>query len=106
MPPLREDATTALLRAIVNFMNFEVSFEEIRSRSWASVTFTGARHEIALRLEGDGADEAADRFCSHLDLAEFDLRGHILADIALVTREAAEDGGVRIEIEALTVEDA
>ena len=38
--------------------------------------------------------------------AEFDLRGHLLADITLVTREAAPDGGIRLRIEALTGEDA
>jgi hypothetical protein len=106
MPRLREDATTALLRAIVNFMNFEVSFEEIRSRSWASVTFTGARHEVALRMEGEGAGEVGDRFCANLSDAEFDLRGHILADISLIAHEALPEGGVRIRFEALTVEDA
>ena len=106
MHALRPDATTSLLRAIVNFMNFNVCFEEIRSRSWASVTFTGARHELALRLDGEGAEQAADRLCGALDTAELDLRGHILADIALVSREAADQAGVRIRLEALTVEDA
>lgn len=105
MQPLTNDATTALIRALtVNFLNFRsLVFEEIRSRSWASVTFTGARHEISMRL--DGAEAAADAFLSDLDIAEFRLRGHILADIALVTRNIVEDG-VRIRIEALTVEDA
>jgi hypothetical protein len=106
MQPLTQDATTALLRATLNFLDFGAVFEEIRSRSWASLTFTGARHEIALRLEGEGADEAADRFCANLGAAEFDLKGHLLADIALVKREAAREGGVRIRLEALTVEDA
>lgn len=106
MQPLTNDATTALIRALtVNFVNFRsLVFEEIRSRSWASVTFTGARHEISMRLDGDGAEAAADAFLSDLDIAEFRLRGHILADIALVTRNIVEDG-VRIRIEALTVED-
>jgi hypothetical protein len=37
--------------------------------------------------------------------AEFDLRGHILADIALIAEERG-DGQVRISLEALTVEDS
>ena len=105
MQPLTSDATTALLRVIARIVEMPVSFEEIRSRSWASVTFTGARHQIALLLEGEGADTAADAFLAKLDVAEFRLRGHILADIALIAREAAGDGSVRIRIEALTVED-
>jgi hypothetical protein len=108
MQPLTADATTALMRAIRG--SFDKTsppvFEEIRSRSWASVTFTGARHEIVMRIGGDCAGAAADSFLAGLDAAEFRLRGHILADIALVARDDIPEGGVRIRIEALTVEDA
>lgn len=100
------DATSALLRAIrgtfVAFAGFVV--EEIRSRSWASVTFSGARHELTFRLEGAGAEAAAARFLAQLPVAEFELRGHILADISLVARECRPDWA-RITLEALTVED-
>ncbi len=100
------DATTALLRALrsafdsVNFVNFE----RVQSREWASITFTGARHEVMIRLQGDGAEAAADRFAAGLDATEFRLRGHILADIVLVGRERTEHG-VHLQFEALTVED-
>jgi hypothetical protein len=105
MKPLPDDSTTALLRAIsVKFMNFAPVFEEIRSRSWASATFAGARHELGLRLAGEGAAAAADAFAENLESADFELRGHLLADIALVANEPTEDG-VRLRIEALTVED-
>ena len=101
------DATSAVIRAIaMNFMNFAVDFEEIRSRSWASVTFAGARHELTFRVSGEGAAEAADHFIRHLDAKEFDLRGHIMADIALVSEERRDgENLVRISLEALTVED-
>mgnify|MGYP003636853655 CR=1 FL=1 len=111
MRPLINDATTALLRALcVSFASFgTITFEEIVSRSWASITFTGARHEIVLRLEGEGADDATSAFLTNLEAAEFRLRGHILADIALVTdeRSAGPQGAprVRMKLEALTVED-
>ena len=99
------DATTAFLRALsVNFVNFGMTIEEIRSRSWASVTFTGARHELTFRVAGEGAAAAADRFLENLEAAEFDLRGHILADIALVSQERSGDW-IRISLEGLTVED-
>ena len=108
MQPLTADATTALMRALRGRFDKALPpvFEEIRSRSWASVTFTGARHEIVMRVDGHCAAAAADRFLSDLDAAEFRLRGHILADIALIAREDIPEGGVRIRIEALTVEDA
>ena len=107
MPPPLNDATTAFLRAVRARCSDLAGFvlEEIRSRAWASITFSGARHELAFRLEGDGAEESAGRFLSGLESAEFDLRGHILADIALVSEERTP-GCARIRLEALTVEDA
>jgi len=107
MQALTDDATAAFLRALtvyfVNFGGFVV--EEISSRSWASATFVGARHELTFRLEGESAAAAADRFLRNLEAAEFELRGHLLADIALVLEERFDDGLVRIALEALTVED-
>jgi hypothetical protein len=101
------DATTAFLRGITaNFLNFQLTVEEIRSRSWASATFAGARHELTFRIEGEGAGAAADSFLATLTAAEFDLRGHILADIALVSEERTDEGLVRISLEGLTVEDS
>jgi hypothetical protein len=100
------DATTALLRAVRAMLESAAHFviEEVRSRSWASVTFSGARHELAFRLEGEGAEAAAARFVAGLEAAEFPLRGHILADIALVGEER-RPGCAHLRIEALTVED-
>ncbi len=101
------DATSAFLRAIcVTFGNFDLAIEEIRSRSWASVTFAGARHELIFRIAGEGAAEAADHFIRHLEAKEFELHGHIMADIALVCEERKDgEDWVRISLEALTVED-
>ncbi len=101
------DSTTELLRSLCRtFVSFEVAFEEIRSRSWASVTFTGARIRLRLKLEGPGAAEQADRFLDSLPDLEFELRGHIVADIALCS-DRRGDGGEEVELvlEALTVED-
>jgi hypothetical protein len=102
---IRPDASLELLKA-VRLATAGATFvlEELRSRSWASVTFSGARHELAFRLEGGDAEEAASRFLASLDAAEFPLAGHILADIALVSQER-RPGFVRIQLEALTVED-
>ena len=100
------DATGALLRALAPALGpyGGVSVEEVRSRSWASVTFSGARHDLALRIEGEGAEAAAERFLGGLDAAEFPLAGHVLADIALVSQER-RPGCVRLRLEALTVRD-
>lgn len=103
------DAGTALLRAIgerlvqvVHFGGFVV--EEMHSRRWASVTFQGARHMLLFRLVGEGAGAAAGRFLSGLRASDFPLRGHLLADISLVSEERRPDWA-RLRLEALTVEE-
>ena len=105
-PPPLTDAATAFLRAVrerfVDFAGF--ALVEMRSRSWASVAFRGARHELAFRLEGEGAEEAAGRFLSGLRARDFALRGHLLADVSLVAEER-RPGRASIRLEALTVEE-
>ena len=100
------DAATALLRALRGRLGQFAGFvlEEIRSRRWASVTFRGARHELAFRLEGEGAEAAAGRFLSGLDARAFTLRGHLLANVSLIEEER-RPGCARIRLEALTVEE-
>lgn len=107
MQPLITDPSSALLRAVrARFSGPSLSFaiEELRSRSWASVTFSGARHQLSFRLDGERAEAAAAAFLASLPTAEFKLRGHMLADLALVSEER-RPGQVRITLEALTVED-
>lgn len=79
------------------------AIEQLRSRPWASVSFTGARHRLTLRLSGEEAREAADRIAEGLEEAEFDLGPDLLVDIAVVEREDAADE-VSLTIEALTVD--
>ena len=104
-----DDASTALLRALGrHFGGFAGLFRvgELTSRNWASVTFSGARHTVAFSLEGEGAGAAADAFIGGMAEAEFDLRGHIVADITLAGDERSAEGHrVDLRIEALTVED-
>lgn len=88
---------------IVNFMNF--AFESFASREWASITFSGHRHRIVLRIDGDKAADEAARFLDGLGDREFDLQGHLLADIALVSEERSADA-VRLTLEALTIEES
>jgi hypothetical protein len=92
----------------VNFVRFagEMAFERIVSRRWASITFSGEHHEMKLRLEGRGAAAAADAFLERIAEREFPLRGHILADIAVVGNERLSEDLVRLRLEALTVEEA
>jgi hypothetical protein len=78
--------------------------EEIASCRWASITFSGERHLIRLRIDGAEAEAAADAFLDGLAEREFELRGHIVADVALVSDEREDGPVVRLGLEALTVE--
>ena len=97
------EAGDALRRALCAGMAGLATVEALSSRSWASITFSGERHHLVLRLEGEGGAAAADKFLDGLAEREFDLPGHILADVALVANERDGDR-VRLTLEALTVE--
>jgi hypothetical protein len=78
---------------------------------WASLTFAGARHHLALRLSGpiDSVEAASDRIEALLASGDLPLAGHFLAEVALGEREATIGNDdmmhLRIELEALTIED-
>lgn len=103
---MTQPASTALVRAIrASFTGFAglISIEELESRNWASVTFSGQRHRLRLGLEGVGAGVVAARFLDGLSEREFDLVGHILVDIVCAGADHAGET-VTLTLEALTIE--
>lgn len=101
--------SSALARALrAEFAGFPgaVTVEPIGHTTWASVTFSGARHRLHLSIAGEGAAGAAADFLARMEDVEFAIPGQIVADLALVAEERREGGGfVRLELEALTIED-
>jgi len=73
-------------------------------KPWASVTFSGARHEITLLVEGERAHEMATRLQRTVGCDDFTISRTLVADILVTNMNAAADG-VRLDIEALTVVD-
>ena len=101
----RGDPGAELIRALgVHFVHFagRLIVEQRRSRNWASVTLSGARHCVSLLLEGRDAGETAAAFLSGLEAREFALDGHLLADIAGEMNDVRDDRA-RLILEALTV---
>ncbi|QJU58022.1 hypothetical protein HL653_09625 [Sphingomonas sp. AP4-R1] len=98
---MRGNARDALVEALAARGGDGAVVRARPSHDWASATFAGARHRLEIRLPA----EAADAFARGLGEAEFSLRGHLLADIAIVDRGAA-DGEVLLEVEALTIEES
>ena len=102
-------AAAALYRALVagaQMLREQVLLTSIRSVDWNSLTLSGERHEIDLRLAGRGSTAASEALCNGLEEDEFAIPGYILADIGLCgpPRQAA-DGSVEISPEALTISD-
>ena len=68
---------------------------------WASATFTGARHKLSLEaVEGSALDD----WLAGLPEADLPIRGHLVADIIVMSVQRA-DGTATIGLEALTVEE-
>ena len=53
-------------------------------KSWASITFAGARHRVELVFEGEEAIQAGESFIAFLPEHEFAIRGQLVADAAVV----------------------
>lgn len=76
-------------------------------RPWASVTFSGTRHTIALAFTGSAAIAAAEGVIDSLADHEFDIPGHIVADAQVreVSHQHVPEQKLTMEIEILLLED-
>ena len=99
-------AASGLLRALLQRTGEDkhrILLTGIRSTDWQSLTFTGERHVLVLRFVGDQPEALARRLTGGLAEAEFNIPGHIVADIAAGPGVAGENGSVMVVIEALTI---
>lgn len=100
-------AASALLRCLTGRARVprdRILLSDVYSVDWRSLTFTGERHELELRIPGPGPLLIVERMCAGLEDAEFSIPGIIVADIALAGEPAiTPDGSATIRIEALTV---
>lgn len=102
-------AGAALLRALITRSGVErnrILLTDVRSTDWQSLTFTGERHQLSLRISGVDSVMVAKRMCAGLEEYEFSVPGMVVADIAVSgTPRRAPDGATEIVIEALTIAD-
>jgi hypothetical protein len=97
------DAATLVERALVAnaaVAGVMLAVLSVKSVRWESATFAGMRHR--LDVSGDGVEPAA--WLAALPEAEFELRGHLVAD-AVVVRSARLGGSFEATLELLTVEE-
>jgi hypothetical protein len=97
----------ALLNAV---LELAVEGELLRhaERPWASVTFSGTRHTVALRFAGASAVAAGERFADLLPDHEFAIRGQLVADatISAVSLELLPEPVMLVEAELLLLEES
>ena len=100
-------AAAALLRALLARAGVErnrILLTSFQSTDWNSLTFSGERHIIDLRIPGPDAQDICDHLLDGLDEAEFVIPGQIVADIATTGAPVrSADGSLSVKIEALTV---
>lgn len=100
-------AASALLRVLIGRAGVprnRILLSDAQSVDWRSLTFTGERHELDLRVPGPDSGAVVNRMCRGLEDFEFSIPGVIVADIAVVgAPTAALDGSTSLTIEALTV---
>jgi len=111
MKPMLRDAHGPLLRAVARTMQAGedrqlpmMTIESVACHDWASATFVGQRHVIALCLTGADAADAATRVAAQIGEIDIPLAGHVVADIAVVRIETTV-AGVSVVVEALTLVD-
>lgn len=99
-------AERGLRRALLSLFadpGLTVIVDDMRSRPWASATFSGRRHTSVLRLNGPGAETAAETVLTEIGELEFEIPGHILVDIACESEERV-GRDVVLTLGALTIE--
>lgn len=107
MRPHCDRAQAAILRvvaAIAAPLGARLVIEELRPRDWASLTLTGTRHELDVRLDGPGAEAAMAVLAERLPTEPISIAGQIVAE-AVVEPGTADDDGVAMTICALVIND-
>jgi hypothetical protein len=85
--------------------------EELREEPWASLTFTGTRHHVELRLDGhaQALADAIEALAKWSEDADPLPGGHFLAEVQVMetAREVGEGGrmALSLRLDALTIEE-
>jgi hypothetical protein len=107
MRPHCDRAQAAILRAVAAIatpLGARLVIEELRARDWASLTLTGTRHELDVRLDGPGAEAALAVLVTRLPGESISIAGQIVAE-AVVEPGTADDEGMAMTICALVIND-
>ena len=99
-------AASSVLRTLLDRAGSDrnrILLTQAHSRDWHSLTFSGERHQLRLRVTGAGAQSVIARITEGLDDVEFDIPGQFVADINAGPPFADDDAAMIVSIEALTI---
>lgn len=92
-----QDAGSILVDQVQLLVGPEYYVALTRERHWASITFSGTRHSLAVEAIRSVRTDMSATLENRLATHEFDLSGHFVAD-PLVHRGEANDGSFTLEI--------
>lgn len=104
----RRQPWTALLSALLSLAGERAELLRHGEKPWASITFSGSRHTIALAFRGHEAVEAGEMFIAALPEHEFAIPGQLVADATIVSAEHVllPEPVLTVEAELLLLEEA
>lgn len=85
--PSQRSAANRLREALLALGDFRGQVITHTEKAWASITFSGSRHSLALVFAGDEAVEAGERFIAALPDHEFAIPRQLVADAAVTEAE-------------------
>ena len=109
-PPLRprRGPGDRLREAVMGLAGGMASVVRHGERSWASVTFAGARHRLDLVFAGASGVEAGEQFIAALPDHEFAIAGQLVADatVIAVDHRVMPEPRMAVTCELLLLDDA
>lgn len=88
-----------LLAALLELAQGKAELLRHSERAWASVTFSGTRHSVALAFSGAEAVAAGEAFIDALPDHEFVIPRQLVADAAVVRVDHTAQPELRLEVE-------
>ena len=107
-PRIRRTSRDRLREAVLKLCDHQGQIVEYREKPWASITFAGARHTLALLFLGEEAVAAGENFVAALPDHEFAIPGQLVADAVVLECEQRMLPTPRLAVtcEILLLEDA
>ena len=104
----RRSPWLALLNSLLKLGGGKAELVRHSERAWASVTFSGTRHDVTLSFSGDEAVAAGEAFIDALPDHEFAIPRQLVADATVLAVEhtALPEPRLVVEAQLLLLEDA